>query len=172
LFYWGWWISWSPFVGMFIARISRGRTIREFIVGVLLVPSGFIFLWFTIFGNTALAMQLDGTADMVDAVQQDVAVALFQFLEHLPFSTFSIGLATILVMIFFVTSSDSASLVIDMITSGGAAEPPVWQRIFWALMEGVVAAVLLRSEEHTSELQSRENLVCRLLLEKKKTKKC
>ncbi|MFA7639636.1 MAG: BCCT family transporter [Parvibaculum sp.] len=143
LFYWGWWISWSPFVGMFIARISRGRTIREFIVGVLLVPSGFIFLWFTIFGNTALAMQLDGTADMVDAVQQDVAVALFQFLEHLPFSTFSIGLATILVMIFFVTSSDSASLVIDMITSGGAAAPPVWQRIFWALMAGVVAAVLL-----------------------------
>lgn len=143
LFYWGWWISWSPFVGMFIARISRGRTIREFIVGVLLVPSGFIFLWFTIFGNTALAMQLDGTADMVDAVQRDVAVALFQFLEHLPFSGFSIGLATVLVVTFFVTSSDSASLVIDMITSGGAPEPPIWQRIFWALMEGVVAAVLL-----------------------------
>ncbi len=86
LFYWGWWISWSPFVGMFIARVSRGRTIREFIIGVLFVPSGFTFLWFTVFGNTALAMQLDGTAQMVEAVQADVAVALFQFLTHLPFA--------------------------------------------------------------------------------------
>ncbi|MCF8469529.1 MAG: choline BCCT transporter BetT [Parvibaculum sp.] len=143
LFYWGWWISWSPFVGMFIARISRGRTIREFVIGVLLVPSAFTFIWFTIFGNTALAMQLDGTADMVDAVQADVAVALFQFLGHLPFSTISMTLATLLVVTFFVTSSDSGSLVIDIITSGGKADPPVWQRIFWAVMEGVVAAVLL-----------------------------
>ncbi|ABS62044.1 choline/carnitine/betaine transporter [Parvibaculum lavamentivorans DS-1] len=143
LFYWGWWISWSPFVGMFIARISRGRTIRQFVVGVLLVPSGFTFLWFTVFGNTALAMQLDGSAEMVGAVQADVAVALFQFLEHLPLAGISMSLATLLVVTFFVTSSDSGSLVIDIITSGGKAEPPVWQRVFWALMEGVVAAVLL-----------------------------
>ena len=143
LFYWGWWISWSPFVGMFIARISRGRTIRQFVIGVLLVPSGFTFLWFTVFGNTALAMQLDGTAQMVDAVQTDVAVALFQFLGHLPFAGISMTIATLLVVTFFVTSSDSGSLVIDIITSGGNPEPPVWQRVFWALMEGVVAAVLL-----------------------------
>jgi len=111
LFYWGWWISWSPFVGMFIARISRGRTIREFVIGVLLVPSGFTFLWFTVFGNTALAMQLDGSAQMVDAVQADVAVALFQFLGHLPFAGISMTIATLLVVTFFVTSSDSGSLV-------------------------------------------------------------
>ena len=143
LFYWGWWISWSPFVGMFIARISRGRTIREFVIGVLLVPSGFTFLWFTIFGNTALAMQLDGSAQMVDAVQADVAVALFQFLGHLPFAGISMTIATLLVVTFFVTSSDSGSLVIDIITSGGEPEPPVWQRVFWAVTEGAVAAVLL-----------------------------
>ena len=143
LFYWGWWISWSPFVGMFIARISRGRTIREFVIGVLLVPSGFTFLWFTVFGNTALAMQLDGSAQMVDAVQADVAVALFQFLGHLPFAGISMTIATLLVVTFFVTSSDSGSLVIDIITSGGEPEPPVWQRVFWALTEGAVAAVLL-----------------------------
>lgn len=143
LFYWGWWISWSPFVGMFIARISRGRTIREFIIGVLLVPSGFTFLWFTAFGNTALAMEMSGSAEMVSAVQADVAVALFQFLGHLPLASISMGLATLLVVTFFVTSADSGSLVIDIITSGGESDPPVWQRVFWALMAGAVAAVLL-----------------------------
>lgn len=143
LFYWGWWISWSPFVGMFIARVSRGRTIREFVIGVLLVPSGFTFLWFTIFGNTALNMELAGTAEMVGAVQDNVAVALFQFLGHLPFAGISMTIATLLVVTFFVTSSDSGSLVIDIITSGGEPEPPVWQRVFWAVTEGVVAAVLL-----------------------------
>ncbi len=143
LFYWGWWISWSPFVGMFIARVSRGRTIREFVIGVLLVPSAFTFLWFTVFGNTALELQMAGAADIVSAVNADVAVALFKFLENLPFASISMGLATILVVTFFVTSSDSGSLVIDIITSGGQEEPPVWQRIFWALTEGVVAALLL-----------------------------
>ena len=143
LFYWGWWISWSPFVGMFIARISRGRTIREFIIGVLLVPSGFTFLWFTAFGNTALAMELSGAAEMVSAVEADVAVALFQFLGNLPFASISMTVATLLIVTFFVTSADSGSLVIDIITSGGENDPPVWQRIFWALMAGTVAAVLL-----------------------------
>ena len=143
LFYWGWWISWSPFVGMFIARVSRGRTIREFVVGVLLVPSAFTFLWFTVFGNTALELQMAGVADIVGAVKADVAVALFKFLEHLPLASISMGMATILVVTFFVTSSDSGSLVIDIITSGGQEDPPVWQRIFWALTEGLVAALLL-----------------------------
>ncbi|MBX3504868.1 MAG: BCCT family transporter [Parvibaculum sp.] len=143
LFYWGWWISWSPFVGMFIARISRGRTVREFIIGVLLVPSGFTFLWFTAFGNTALAMELAGVAQMVNAVEADVAVALFQFLEHLPFATISMAVATLLIVTFFITSADSGSLVIDIITSGGEGNPPVWQRIFWAVMAGTIAGVLL-----------------------------
>ncbi|MCD9006820.1 choline BCCT transporter BetT [Luteimonas sp. XNQY3] len=144
LFYWGWWIAWSPFVGMFIARISRGRTIREFVVGVLLVPLGFTFLWMTIYGNTALHMvMVDGATQLVDAVAADSSVAIFQFLENLPFSTITSGLATALVVIFFVTSSDSGSLVIDMLTTKGEEESPVWQRIFWALAEGVVAIALL-----------------------------
>lgn len=143
LFYWGWWISWSPFVGMFIARISRGRTIREFVTGVLLVPSLFTFLWMTIFGNTAIAMDLDGTADLAAAVAKDMPVALFQMFEHLPLSGVASALATLLVITFFVTSADSAALVIDTITSGDADDPPAWQRIFWAVGAGVVAAVLL-----------------------------
>ena len=144
LFYWGWWIAWSPFVGMFIARISRGRTIREFVVGVLLVPLGFTFLWMTIYGNTALHMvMIDGVGNLVDAVAADSSVALFQFLENLPMSTVTSALATLLVVIFFVTSSDSGSLVIDMLTTKGEEESPVWQRIFWALLEGVVAIALL-----------------------------
>ncbi|WOF44140.1 BCCT family transporter [Sphingopyxis indica] len=143
LFYWGWWISWSPFVGMFIARISRGRTIREFVTGVLLVPSLFTFLWMTVFGNTAIAMDLNGTADLAAAVAKDMPVALFRMFEHLPFSVIASGLATLLVITFFVTSADSAALVIDTITSGDADDPPAWQRIFWAVGAGVVAAVLL-----------------------------
>jgi choline/glycine/proline betaine transport protein len=143
LFYWGWWISWSPFVGMFIARISRGRTIREFAMGVLLVPSLFTFLWMTVFGNTAIAMDLSGTAELAEAVARDMPVALFQMFEQLPFSAIASGLATLLVITFFVTSADSAALVIDTITSGDAEDPPAWQRIFWAIAAGVVAAVLL-----------------------------
>ena len=143
LFYWGWWISWSPFVGMFIARISRGRTIREFVVGVLLVPVLFTFLWMTVFGNTAIALDLSGAAPIVQTVADNMPVALFTVLEQLPFSVIASGLATLLVITFFVTSADSGALVIDMITSGAAPNPPVWQRIFWAVCAGVVAAVLL-----------------------------
>lgn len=145
LFYWGWWIAWSPFVGMFIARVSRGRTIREFLIGVLLVPVGFTFMWMTFFGNTALHMILDqGIGSLATAVAADTSVALFQFFEHLPFSTISSLLATILVVTFFVTSSDSGSLVVDMLTSGGTDEDtPVWQRIFWSVTEGCIAAALL-----------------------------
>lgn len=143
LFYWGWWISWSPFVGMFIARISRGRTIREFISGVLLVPVLFTFLWMTVFGNTAIALDLGGAAPIVQTVADNLPVALFEVLAQLPFSVVASGLATLLVITFFVTSADSGALVIDMITSGAAPNPPIWQRIFWAVCAGVVAAVLL-----------------------------
>jgi choline/glycine/proline betaine transport protein len=143
LFYWGWWISWSPFVGMFIARISRGRTIREFITGVLLVPALFTFLWMTVFGNTAIALDLSGAAPIAQTVADNMPVALFEVMEQLPFSLFASGLVTLLVITFFVTSADSGALVIDMITSGAAPNPPVWQRIFWAICAGVVAAVLL-----------------------------
>lgn len=143
LFYWGWWISWSPFVGMFIARISRGRTIREFVGGVLLVPVMFTFLWMTVFGNTSIALDLGGVAPIVQTVADNLPVALFEVLERLPFSLITSGLATLLVITFFVTSADSGALVIDMITSGAAPNPPVWQRIFWASCAGLVAAVLL-----------------------------
>ncbi|OEF96542.1 BCCT family transporter [Desulfuribacillus alkaliarsenatis] len=146
LFYWGWWIAWSPFVGMFIARVSRGRTIREFIVGVLMVPVGFTFMWMTFFGNTAIHMIMQqGITDLALAVDADTTTALFQFFEYLPFSTLIATIATILVVTFFVTSSDSGSLVIDMLTNGGEKEGPVWQRIFWASTEGLVAIALLLS---------------------------
>ncbi|MDN4055001.1 BCCT family transporter [Massilia sp. YIM B02763] len=143
LFYWGWWISWSPFVGMFIARISRGRTIRQFVGGVLLVPTLFTFLWMTVFGNTAIRLDLGGVAPIVQTVADNLPVALFEVLEQLPLSLIASGLATLLVITFFVTSADSGALVIDMITSGAAPNPPVWQRIFWAICAGLVAAVLL-----------------------------
>lgn len=144
LFYWAWWISWSPFVGMFIARISRGRTIREFITGVLLVPAGFTFLWLSLFGNTALIMELaDNGISLVNTALEDSPTALFMMLEQLPWSNLMALVATLLIMTFFVTSSDSGSLVIDIITSGGNEDPPVWQRIFWAITEGVVASALL-----------------------------
>lgn len=144
LFYWGWWIAWSPFVGMFIARISRGRTIREFVTGVLLVPVGFTFLWLTVFGDTAIHMvMIGGITELADAVSADSAVALFRFLELLPLSSITSLLAVVLVVIFFVTSSDSGSLVVDMLTSGGDTASPLWQRVFWAVLEGVIAATLL-----------------------------
>ena len=144
LFYWGWWIAWSPFVGMFIARVSRGRTIREFVVGVLLVPVGFTFMWMTFFGDTALHMIMeDGVTALSEAVAEDSSIALFAFFDHLPLSSLFSMVATLLVVTFFVTSSDSGSLVVDMLTSGGDDESPLWQRIFWAVVEGVVAAALL-----------------------------
>ncbi|WP_308909124.1 BCCT family transporter [Pseudokordiimonas caeni] len=146
LFYWGWWISWSPFVGIFIARISRGRTIREFIIGVLLVPTAFTFIWMTAFGNDALAFELRGMGGAItEAVQHNLPLGLFHFLELFPASFFVSFLALILIITFFVTSSDSGSLVIDTITSGGHLEPPVWTRVFWAVTEGLVAAALLLS---------------------------
>ena len=143
LFYWGWWIAWSPFVGMFIARISRGRTIRQFVAGVLLVPALFTFLWMTAFGNTAIAMDLGGTAPIARTVADNLPVALFKVLEQLPLATIASWLATVLVITFFVTSADSGALVIDMITSGAASDAPAWQRVFWSICAGAVAGVLL-----------------------------
>jgi choline/glycine/proline betaine transport protein len=143
LFYWAWWIAWSPFVGMFIARISRGRTIRQFVSGVLLVPVLFTFLWMTVFGNTALWQQTNAVADLVAIMADNLPVALFASLSHLPLATLTSALATLLVVTFFVTSADSGALVIDMITSGGAMETPVWQRVFWVFSAGGIAAVLL-----------------------------
>ncbi|MCP3965370.1 MAG: BCCT family transporter [Lentisphaerae bacterium] len=143
VFYLAWWIGWSPFVGMFIARISKGRTIREFIGCVLLVPVILTFTWMTVFGNTAIHMELFGNGGMVAAVKTDVSTALFVMLENLPFQKISCTLAIFVIIFFFVTSSDSASLVIDIITSGDQKNPPVWQKIFWAFAQGVVAIALL-----------------------------
>ncbi|APG61317.1 BCCT family transporter [Christiangramia salexigens] len=143
VFYWGWWIGWSPFVGMFIARISKGRTIREFILGVLLVPSLVTFFWMSTFGSSAIQQTMGGDNVIVDAVNSDIATALFVFFQDYPLSMVINIVAVILIAGFFVTSSDSGSLVIDSLTSGGKIDAPVGQRIFWAVTEGSVAAVLL-----------------------------
>lgn len=143
VFYWAWWITWSPFVGCFVARISRGRTIREFVAGVLLAPTLLTFGFMTIVGNTALHQQIHGDVDLVAAVTRDTSTALFAMLRHLPLAALSAPVAALLVALFFVTSSDSGSLVVDMLTSGGDPDPPIWQRVFWALMEGGIAATLL-----------------------------
>jgi choline/glycine/proline betaine transport protein len=146
VFYWAWWISWSPFVGMFIARISRGRTIREFVLGVLFVPVAVSFLWFTVFGNTSIQFQADGTADIYGAMADadfDASVAMFELLAALPLATLTAIVTMIVIAVFFVTSSDSGSYVIDMIASGGNPNPPRSHRVFWAVIEGVVAGTLL-----------------------------
>jgi choline/glycine/proline betaine transport protein len=144
LFYWAWWIAWSPFVGMFIARISRGRTVRQFVVSVLLAPALFTFLWMTVFGNTAIFLDMGAAAGQISAeVAKDVPVALFQFLERLPWSGVTSTLAVLLVAVFFVTSADSGSLVIDTLAAGGVEDAPVWQRIYWCSLEGVTAALLM-----------------------------
>jgi choline/glycine/proline betaine transport protein len=143
IFYWGWWISWSPFVGMFIARISKGRTVREFILGVMIFPTILSFLWMSSFGGSALWLQITGAADIASAVTKDVSTALFIMLESFPLTKFTSFIGVILVTIFFITSSDSGSLVVDHLTSGGKLDSPVPQRIFWGVMEGVCAGALL-----------------------------
>lgn len=143
VFYWGWWIGWSPFVGMFIARISKGRTIREFILGVLLVPSIVTFFWMSAFGSVAIDEIMAGNDVLSQAVNDDIATALFVFFQDYPLSMVINVVAVLLIAGFFITSSDSGSLVIDSLTSGGKIDAPVGQRIFWAVTEGSVAAVLL-----------------------------
>ncbi|MGD1952728.1 MAG: BCCT family transporter [Leptolyngbyaceae cyanobacterium] len=144
VFYWGWWISWSPFVGIFIARVSKGRTVREFLLGVLLLPTMLTFLWMSVFGGTAMSMELGELNGVIsNAVNENVATALFVMLQQLPLTAITSFVGIELVVVFFVTSSDSGSLVVDSLTSGGKLDSPVPQRVFWAVTEGVVAAVLL-----------------------------
>ncbi|GKX33302.1 MAG: BCCT family transporter [Rhizobiaceae bacterium MnEN-MB40S] len=140
-FYWAWWISWSPFVGMFIARVSRGRSVREFIFCVIIIPTIVCILWMGVFGGTAISQVVaDASAAVKDA---PLELKLFEMLQPLPLATFTSFLGIILVLVFFITSSDSGSLVIDTITAGGKTSAPVAQRVFWCTFEGVVAAVLL-----------------------------
>jgi len=151
-FYWAWWISWSPFVGMFIARVSRGRTVREFIICVLLIPSLVCVLWMSVFGGVAIHQVL---ADGYTAAQEAaLELKLFKMLDVMPLAGLTSLIGIILVIVFFVTSSDSGSLVIDTITAGGKVDAPVPQRVFWCVFEGAVAIVLLLSAGGLSSLQS------------------
>nr|WP_314900377.1 BCCT family transporter [uncultured Deefgea sp.] len=143
ILYWAWWISWAPFVGMFIARISRGRTIREFIIGVLLIPATFNFLWMTVFGNAAIWIDTHVAMGALSATAGNVDALLFTFLDYLPFAGLSSALAITLISIFFITSADSGAMVIDNIASRGDPKSPVWQRLFWAVVLGVLAGCLL-----------------------------
>lgn len=144
LFYWGWWMSWAPFVGMFIARISYGRTVRQFIGGALLAPVGASITWFAVLGGTGVFYELNGTTDIASGAPEE---ALFSLLGALPvpeiLAVLASVLAIIVVTLFFVTSSDSGSLVVDILTNGGNPNPNRWQRLFWAIVEGAIAAVLL-----------------------------
>lgn len=153
VFYWAWTVTWSPFIGIFVARISKGRTIREFVLGVLFAPSLYTLIWFAIFGWSA--MEIDGidaearaalgeqAGSLSAAVAESVPLAMFAFFEHFPFTTLVQGLAVLIVAIFFATSSDSASLVVDMLCTGDADPGPIRQRVFWGVSEGAVAAMLI-----------------------------
>ena len=142
IFYWAWWISWSPFVGMFIARISKGRTVREYFLVVLLVPFTICVIWFTAFGETAIAQNQNGIGDLAGGVS-DASLVLFQMLAEMPFPAVTSTAAIALLIVFIVTSADSGALVVDTITSGGKLKVPVIQRIFWACMLGLTASALL-----------------------------
>ncbi|MBK2094955.1 BCCT family transporter [Francisella philomiragia] len=144
LFYWGWWIAWSPFVGMFIAKVSRGRTIRQFTIGVLFIPVGFTFLWMTVFGNSAIEIAMNGNGEaLIDAANNNIPVALFEFLQHFPFSTLLSVLAVFLIVTFFVTSADSGALVIDILATGNAKQSITLQRIAWSVLSGLLAISLI-----------------------------
>ncbi|AUG55971.1 BCCT transporter (plasmid) [Thalassospira marina] len=151
-FYWAWWISWSPFVGMFIARVSRGRTVREFIISVLLIPSLVCVIWMSVFGGSAISQVVrDGYTAVTEAA---LPLQLFTMLDALPLTSITSFIGIILVVVFFVTSSDSGSLVIDTIAAGGKVDAPVPQRVFWCIFEGIVAIVLLLSAGGLKSLQS------------------
>ena len=143
VFYWAWWIAWSPFVGMFIARVSKGRTVREFVLGVLLVPTLMTFFWISVFGGSALSLEMENPGLLSEIILNDSSTSLFVFLQEFPLPALTSFLGIFMVAVFFVTSSDSGSLVIDSITAGGKLDAPVGQRILWALTEGAVAIALL-----------------------------
>ncbi len=144
IFYWGWWMSWAPFVGLFIARISRGRTIREFVLGAMLGPTAFTLLWMTVFGNTAIELILNqGVTQLGEAVQQDESLALFQFFEYMPMTNVLSILALIMVLVFFVTSADSGAMVLNMLSSHGRDDTPMARRIFWMAIITATAIVLM-----------------------------
>ncbi|GGL89752.1 BCCT family transporter [Pseudooceanicola nanhaiensis] len=151
-FYWAWWISWSPFVGMFIARVSRGRSVREFVICVLLIPSLVCVLWMSVFGGVAIDQVVH--AGYTAAVDAPLELKLFKMLDELPLTGITSLIGIVLVIVFFVTSSDSGSLVIDTITAGGKVDAPVPQRVFWCVFEGAVALVLLLSAGGLASLQS------------------
>ncbi|MBV1790436.1 BCCT family transporter [Marinobacterium sp. D7] len=142
VFYWAWWISWSPFVGMFIARISRGRTVREFITAVLLVPTLVTVVWMAVMGGTAMEQATNGVGQLANGIG-DVSQAMFQMFENLPATTLLSVVGIVLVLVFFITSADSGSLVIDSITAGGKTDAPMPQRMFWATLVGIIAGTLL-----------------------------
>lgn len=143
VFYWAWWISWSPFVGMFIARVSKGRTVREFLTAVMIVPTLVTVLWMSVYGGIAIDQIINGVGSLGENGLTEVPLAMFQMFDVLPLSTLLSVTAIVLVLVFFITSSDSGSLVIDSITAGGKIDAPVPQRIFWATTEGAIAAALL-----------------------------
>jgi len=143
VFFWAWWISWSPFVGMFIARVSRGRTVRQFLTAVLIVPTLVTVIWMSAFGGSGLDQVAAGIGALYQEGITDEALALFQMLQNLPFTAITSFLAICLVLVFFITSSDSGSLVLDGITAGGKTDAPQSQRIFWVVIEGLIAGVLL-----------------------------
>jgi len=143
LFYWVWWISWSPFVGIFAARISRGRTIREMIAGMLLAPTLLGFFWFAAFGGTALSLESAGIGRIAEMSIRDEALSLYAMLEQMPLTMVTSAVATLAIVVFFITSSDSGSLVDVMVTSGGHPSPPAPYRVFWCVTEGAVAMTLL-----------------------------
>ncbi|MCF8008944.1 MAG: BCCT family transporter [Halanaerobiales bacterium] len=145
IFYWAWWIAWAPFVGTFIARVSRGRTIREFVIGALFVPVIVSFVWFAIFGGSGMYTALNGGTELVEAVQQSEAAGFYAALAELPLAKFLILLGTLSVTIFFITSSDSATYVNGMLTSHGDPNPPKNLRVLWGVGEGAIAAILLFS---------------------------
>jgi glycine betaine transporter len=143
IFYWAWWISWAPFVGSFIAQVSRGRTIREFISGVLAVPALVSFIWFAALGGTALHLQIEGEANLLAAFAEGAEQVLFRMLDVLPWSVVLSVLATTLLLSFFVTSADSATLVLATMSSDGDMDPPAWKKLVWGLAQAAVAAILL-----------------------------
>ncbi|WP_028574274.1 glycine betaine uptake BCCT transporter [Desulfonatronovibrio hydrogenovorans] len=145
LFYWAWWIAWSPFVGIFVARISRGRTIREFVSGALLVPTLLTFVWFSVFGGASLFLELEQGADIGLAVQEDVSTALFVVFDHFPGAMILSNVAILLLVVFFVTSADSATFVLGIMTSRGSPNPSLSKKLTWGITQSSVAAILLVS---------------------------